>query len=42
MGKGITDNEEIVMKGEGIKKGNKAGDHYLKVRISIPKTISKK
>lgn len=33
MEKGVSDNEEIVIKGQGIKKGNKVGDHYLKVKI---------
>jgi len=31
--KGVSDNEEIIIKGEGIKKGHKSGDHYLKIQI---------
>jgi len=30
------------MKGEGVKKGNKSGDHYLKIKIEIPKNLNKK
>jgi molecular chaperone DnaJ len=39
--KGMADNEEVVIRGEGLKKGNKIGDHYLKLKIHIPKSVSK-
>ncbi len=31
-----------MIKGEGMKKGNRVGDHYLKIKVEIPKILTKR